>query len=692
MAWPACLNPRQLQGRLAAVFLAALLALLCTGIALVHRAVTPAVDEVQAAQLETAARVLRYLLEARGAAPPPSDAPDGALLERLKALSSVDAVALQRAAGNTWLPLAGTLSAAEQAALAAQLRTPAPGHGTLELPGRPLRTHYVPLAQAPASMGVLLLSADDAAAGAGRRLLWPLLALAVLGVALVAMAAAWLARGWRQPLAELTAAAARIEAGDCDTAVPTTAPLEELRQLAAAMEGMREGIRRRDALVNNLAYVDPLTLLPNRARFGEFLQRHLVNADTPGAVLMLDLDRFKHVNEVLGHDVGDRLLQSVAERLRALCAPAHSVLARLSGDTFAILLSRTDAHAASEAALALLKDFERPLQIDDETIDLDLDAGIGIALFPAHGHDVHLLLERARLAMRAAKARQCGSLIYDAQLDAGSPESLALLTELRHAVDNEELRLLLQPRIDLQRGRVVGAEALVRWQHPTRGLVAPLAFIPFAAQTGFIRLLSAWVLEGAARFSREALDAGLALRLSVNLATRDLMDQALPAKLEALLAPLEVPPASLCLEITESAIMADPERALATLEQLHAMGFRLSIDDFGTGYSSLADLKRLPVDELKIDKRFVIAMARDRGDARIVRSTIGLAHDLGLSVVAEGVETVSAWAQLAALGCDEGQGYAIGKPMRQELFIDWLRDWRPPQGALDAGIVPTGPV
>jgi diguanylate cyclase (GGDEF)-like protein len=541
-------------------------------------------------------------------------------------------------------------------------------------------------------MGVLLLSADDAAAGAGRRLLWPLLALAVLGVALVAMAAAWLARGWRQPLAELTAAAARIEAGDCDTAVPTTAPLEELRQLAAAMEGMREGIRRRDALVNNLAYVDPLTLLPNRARFGEFLQRHLVNADTPGAVLMLDLDRFKHVNEVLGHDVGDRLLQSVAERLRALCAPAHSVLARLSGDTFAILLSRTDAHAASEAALALLKDFERPLQIDDETIDLDLDAGIGIALFPAHGHDVHLLLERARLAMRAAKARQCGSLIYDAQLDAGSPESLALLTELRHAVDNEELRLLLQPRIDLQRGRVVGAEALVRWQHPTRGLVAPLAFIPFAAQTGFIRLLSAWVLEGAARFSREALDAGLALRLSVNLATRDLMDQALPAKLEALLAPLEVPPASLCLEITESAIMADPERALATLEQLHAMGFRLSIDDFGTGYSSLADLKRLPVDELKIDKRFVIAMARDRGDARIVRSTIGLAHDLGLSVVAEGVETVSAWAQLAALGCDEGQGYAIGKPMRQELFIDWLRDWRPPQGALDAGIVPTGPV
>jgi diguanylate cyclase (GGDEF)-like protein len=446
---------------------------------------------------------------------------------------------------------------------------------------------------------------------------------------------------------------------------------------------MRVGIRRRDALLNALAYVDPLTQLPNRARFAEVLRDHADHDGGPAAVLMLDLDRFKRVNDVLGHDVGDRLLQSVALRLQLLCEPIHSVMARLSGDEFALWIPHADARVASEAALAILKDFENPLQIDDETIDLG--AGIGIALFPEHGRDVNQLLARAELAMYAAKNRQCGSLIYHAQLDAGSQESLSLLSELRRAVENDELRLYLQPKVDLARGRVVGAEALVRWQHPLRGLVPPMQFIPFAEQTGFIRMLSAWVLAGAARFSREALDAGLSLRLSVNLSTRDLMDQDLPAKIEAMLAPLEVPPASLCLEITESAIMDDPERALSTLEHLHAMGFKLSIDDFGTGYSSLAYLKRLPVDELKIDKSFVMAMERDLDDARIVRSTVELAHNLGLSVVAEGLETLKAWAILSHLGCDEGQGYYVAKPMPQERFIAWAKAWQPPDpGAVTA--------
>jgi EAL domain-containing protein (putative c-di-GMP-specific phosphodiesterase class I) len=280
--------------------------------------------------------------------------------------------------------------------------------------------------------------------------------------------------------------------------------------------------------------------------------------------------------------------------------------------------------------------------------------------------------------MYAAKTRQCGSLIYHAQLDAGSQESLSLLSELRRAVENDELRLFLQPKIDLRQGRVVGAEALVRWQHPQRGLVPPMQFIPFAEQTGFIRILSAWMLAGAARFSQQAREAGLDLRLSVNLSTRDLMDQELPAKIEAMLAPLQVAAESLCLEITESAIMDDPERALSTLEHLHAMGLKLSIDDFGTGYSSLAYLKRLPVDELKIDKSFVMAMERDLDDARIVRSTIELAHNLGLSVVAEGLETLKAWALLAELGCDEGQGYFVSKPMPQEQFIAWAQAWQPP--------------
>ncbi len=601
---------------------------------------------------------------------------DREVLDDLKALSELESVALLKPAGQAWTGIVGNLGPEASTALKAQMAAATPADGVLELAGERMRARFVPLLGGEQQLGVLLLRSLDAALAPYQQLQLVLLGLTLLGVAVFALVSVLLARGISNPITALSGSARRLEGGDYDTPVPSTSNLDEVRKLALALENMREGIRRRDALVNNLAYVDQLTLLPNRARFAEFLQHHLINSDTPGAVLMLDLDRFKHVNDVLGHDVGDRLLQSVAERLQALCAPAHSVLARLSGDEFAVLLAHTDAHAASEAALAILKDFERPLQIDNETIDLG--AGIGIALFPEHGHDVNLLLGRAELAMYAAKTRQCGSLIYHAQLDAGSQESLSLLTELRHAVEDNELRLYLQPKIDLQQGKVVGAEALVRWQHPTRGLVPPMQFIPFAEQTGFIRLLSAWVLSNAARFARQAADAGLTLRLSVNLSTRDLMDQDLPAKIEAMLAPLQVPSSSLCLEITESAIMDDPERALSTLEHLHAMGFKLSIDDFGTGYSSLAYLKRLPVDELKIDKSFVMAMERDLDDARIVRSTIELAHNLGLSVVAEGLETVKAWAMLAQLGCDEGQGYFICKPMPQEQFIDWVKGWQPP--------------
>ena len=601
---------------------------------------------------------------------------DREVLNDLKALSELQSVVLLQTPGKQWLNIVGNLDTEAAAALPQHLGTAVPPDGIVELAGERMRARFVPLIGGEQPLGVLLLRSLDAALAPYQQLQLILLGLTVLGVAVFALVSVLLARGISEPITALSTSARRLEGGDYDTPVPSTSNLYEVHKLALALENMREGIRRRDALVNNLAYVDQLTLLPNRARFAEFLQHHLLNSDTPGAVLMLDLDRFKHVNDVLGHEVGDRLLQSVAERLQALCAPAHSVLARLSGDEFAVLLAHTDAHAASEAALAILKDFEHPLQIDNETIDLG--AGIGIALFPEHGADVNLLLGRAELAMYAAKTRQCGSLVYHAQLDAGSQESLSLLTELRHAVEANELRLFLQPKIDLQTGRVIGAESLVRWQHPTRGLVPPMQFIPFAEQTGFIRMLSAWVLSGAARFSRQALDAGLSLRLSVNLSTRDLMDQDLPSKIEALITPLQVPPASLCLEITESAIMDDPERALSTLEHLHAMGFKLSIDDFGTGYSSLAYLKRLPVDELKIDKSFVMAMERDLDDARIVRSTIELAHNLGLSVVAEGLETIKAWAMLAKLGCDEGQGYYISKPMPQEQFIAWVKGWQPP--------------
>ncbi|MFG6467950.1 putative bifunctional diguanylate cyclase/phosphodiesterase [Roseateles sp. BYS87W] len=602
------------------------------------------------------------------------------VLDDLKALSDLQSVVLLKTVQPPWLSIVDNLDASAAAALPTALAAQAPREGILELEGERQRTRFVPLLDGEPQLGVLMLRSLDVALAPYQQLQLVLLGLTVLGVAVFAGVSVLLARGISNPITALSASARRLERGDYDTPVPATSSLEEVHKLALALESMREGIQRRDAQVNQLAYVDALTGLPNRARFAEVLHERLDFSHEPGAVLMLDLDRFKHVNDVLGHDVGDLLLQSVAARLQGLCAPAQALLARLSGDEFAVLLAHTDARLASETALAILKDFEQPLQINDETIDLG--AGIGIALFPEHGDDVGLLLARAEVAMYAAKARQCGSLIYHAQLDAGSQESLSMLSELRRAVEENELRLFLQPKVDLVRRQVVGAEALVRWQHPTRGLVPPMQFIPFAEQTGFIRQLSAWVLAGAARFAHDAAAAGLNLRLSVNLSTRDLMDQDLPGKIEALMAPLQVPAQSICLEITESAIMDDPERALSTLEHLHAMGFKLSIDDFGTGYSSLAYLKRLPVDELKIDKSFVMAMERDLDDARIVRSTIELAHNLGLTVVAEGLETIKAWALLANLGCDEGQGYYICKPMPAEQFIAWVQDWQAPDPSI----------
>jgi EAL domain-containing protein (putative c-di-GMP-specific phosphodiesterase class I) len=263
-------------------------------------------------------------------------------------------------------------------------------------------------------------------------------------------------------------------------------------------------------------------------------------------------------------------------------------------------------------------------------------------------------------------------------IDKASETSLSLLTELRNAIENNEFRLHVQPKMKLATGEVVGVESLVRWQHPVRGNVFPDEFIPFAEQTGFIRVLTHWVLEQSAALCREMAAKGIHLKVSVNLSTRDLLDQDLPNKFGDILARHGVLPASFCLEITESAIMDDPVRAQQTLERLHAMGVDLSIDDFGTGYSSLAYLKRLPVDELKIDKSFVLNMENDIGDTKIVRSTIDLGHNMGLRVVAEGIESEAVWRLLAALGCDQGQGYFMSRPIPGDRLVEWIRNWVPP--------------
>src|SRR6185436_5352233 len=384
----------------------------------------------------------------------------------------------------------------------------------------------------------------------------------------------------------------------------------------------------------------------------------------------------KHVNDMLGHAFGDRLLRGVGDKLKPFGDEPGDLLARLGGDEFVLLLEGADGVAAAETAWRMQRRFEEAMRIDDQIVDLS--ASIGIACSPMHGTQAELLLSRAELAMYAAKRQRSGSQVYEPRLDVGSQESLSLLGELRHAVSHQELRLFLQPKTDLASGLVVGAEALVRWQHPQRGLLLPVEFVPFAEQAGYVRHITSWMVAAAARAWRSLRAGGHTLRISVNLSARDLMDPALASGFAALLREHGVPPHALCLEITEGAIMEDPQRAQLTLEQLRRLGFKLSIDDFGTGYSSLAYLKRLAVDELKIDKSFVMGLAGDVDDAKIVRSTIELAHNLSLSVVAEGLESARTWRLLAALGCDQGQGYYIARPMPEAQFAGWIAGWQVP--------------
>ncbi|MDB5846671.1 MAG: hypothetical protein JWP29_423 [Rhodoferax sp.] len=536
-------------------------------------------------------------------------------------------------------------------------------------------------------ISILLLQSLEHAIGPFSQLQITLLVITGAGLLLFGLGSAWTARRVTTPLRSLVQAAERLGEGHYDQRMEHTARRDEIGDLANAFDRMRMNIAISQNEIQQLAYWDRLTRLPNRVRFRDAVKeaiatRQEVNLSQrmPLAVVTLNLDRFKHVNDVLGYALGDRLLKAVAERLLVQVEHQEAALvARLGGDEFAVLLPTANASTAMAVAQLIVRSFEIPLTYDDQTVDLS--ASIGIACWPEHAVDVDALLSRAEVAMYAAKRNTTVTQLYDAALDSSSTQTLSLLSELRHAVQNHELRLFLQPKISLKTGEVMAAEALVRWQHPTRGLIPPVAFIPFAEQTGFIRQLTLWMFNEVARqwsslqHGTQSGQADQPLRVAINLSTRDLMDPDFPAKLAVLLATHAASSSSFCLEITESAIMDDPQRAETTLNQLSELGFKLSIDDFGTGYSSLAYLKRLPVDELKIDKSFVMGMENDPDDAKIVRSTIDLAHNLGLSVVAEGVETGAAWDLLRELTCDEAQGYYMGKPMPVAEFPAWRERW-----------------
>ncbi len=432
-------------------------------------------------------------------------------------------------------------------------------------------------------------------------------------------------------------------------------------------------VSRASGKLHRQAREDHLTGLPNRAALHAAGRDALGSSSRPGrtgALLLIDLDRFKEVNDTLGHDQGDHLLREVAQRLRDVLRPSD-VLARLGGDEFAILVrDLPERSATADIAGRIEHALRRPFDLAG--VAVELGASIGIALYPDHGDDLTTLLRRADVAMYEAKRARVGVCTYDRATDPYSPERLALVAELRTAIDNDELVLHFQPKIEIETGAVAGVEALVRWQHPERGLLAPIEFVPLAERTGLIGAVTRWVLQAALSQQREWMAAGLEMPVAINLSGADVLDTTLAEVIGNALVENAVPGRLLECEISEDTVLADPRRAIESLGRLRAMGVKLSLDDFGQGQSSLSYLKRLPLDEIKIDRSFVMGMGSDDSDAAIVRTTIDLGRNLGLKVVAEGVETDEAYADLAALHCDVAQGFGLSRPLPAADLRRWL--------------------
>jgi len=497
--------------------------------------------------------------------------------------------------------------------------------------------------------------------------LWILtaLTLAMLGAAIV-----FLQRAVASPLQRIVRAAAALEAGE---PLPRIAPgsLSDMRLLVEAIESLgRQLDHRRLALRHELRH-DGLTGLLSRVGLRERLQQRLDSAPLePLATLVVDLTHFREVNDTFGREVANQVLKAVAGRLVKLLERGD-LAARLEGDIFAVVRPGADAATAGRVARTIVDTLEQAIGLD-QSRELYLGASIGISLAPRDGTEAERLLCHAESARQVSRRERARFTFYDQVRDRRGADRLALVNDLRQAMEQDALMLHYQPQVAIASGKVVGVEALLCWRHRAWGLLPLDEVIPVAEQTGLIRPLTRWVADTAIRQCARWRELGLDLPVAVNVSYWSLQGGGLVALIRDHLRKWGVPACSLALEITEGVMMADTARTRLLLEELRALGVRLAIDDFGTGFSSLSYLKRLPVSELKIDKSFVMDIAQDEGDAVIVRSTIELAHGLGLSVIAEGVEERAAWDMLAAQGCDLGQGYYISEPLAPEPLMAWL--------------------
>jgi len=605
---------------------------------------------------------------------------NNSLANTLHKLSNLEVTFISQSGASPWRSTAGTMSmsSSDQIVKYTSIQPAMSTNRNLELTIGDVAfgTRYVTIFKnINDSLYVVLQRSIDEATAPFKVLLLNLLILSIVGMLIFIVSILYVSRIVAQPIVELADTAKKLEEGDYTFKVDTSRK-DELGKLSSAFSSMRTAIADREKSILKLAYLDEMTGLPNRASFMKELNSAIYQSETnrePLSVLVMNLDRFKQINNVLGHDFGNELLHAVSIRISQVFRKDNDVVARISGDEFAVLLPATNADVAMNIAQKLLQAFEKPIQLDDNFVDIT--AGIGIANYPAHSNQIEQLLSFAEIAMQVSKAKKCGPVVFDPSFDAGSNVNLTLASELKNSIQNNELMLFVQPKIDLKSRVVTSVEALIRWKHPTRGMVFPDQFIPFAEQTGLIREITLWMIAEASNVSAQWLEKGISIPIAVNISARDLIDSDFPNKVSEILKSMGSNTSLISLEVTESSIMDDPHRAKQTLLHLSEMGIKLAIDDFGTGYSSLSYLKELPVSELKIDKSFVMHIEDNLNDRIIVSSTIELAHNMGLHVVAEGIENIKVWKFLQEMNCDYGQGYYMSRPIPVSDFETWHQQW-----------------
>ncbi|WP_394252081.1 EAL domain-containing protein [Vibrio profundi] len=500
--------------------------------------------------------------------------------------------------------------------------------------------------------------------------LWYIIAFSIF---LAIMVSFFVSRGVTRPLNSLVTIAKGISQGDYSNSIPTTSTYE-VQSLSRAFISMQEDIKNREQEINQLAYFSSLTSLPNRNHFYSVLKQSISTArvnNSAVAILQIDIDRFKVVNDTLGHDFGDKLLKAVADRMQTFSSE-NVFISHMSADVFAVICTKLDTVSLNTITEQFHQYFELPFVV--EGISLDLSASMGGACFPDHADNGNKLMQCADIALNVCKQKHSYFECYHEDQNTHSVMRLNLLSELKASIADDQLELYYQPKLDLINNRVHAVECLVRWHHPIHGFVQPDDFIPLAEQSGHIRALTHWAIRTALLQHSVWRQEGYVLQMAVNISAIDLVDFKLPVHSTEMLSELDVDADYLKLEVTESAIMSEPKQAIKALNVLHRMGIKLSIDDFGTGYSSMAQLKKMPVNELKIDKSFVLDLASSADDKVIVRSTLDLAHNLNLSVVAEGVEDLETLKLLERMGCDVAQGYYLSRPMPASECLKWLKD------------------